>query len=158
MKKKKGEVTIRSSAAEYLTYVASVGDQQGSIEMRYEDENIWLTQKMMATLYDVDVRTINEHIKKIYSDSELEEDATIRNFRIVQTEGSRQVTRDTKHYNLQMIIAVGFNVNNERADDREILQEARKIIAEITKTKAEMNFIIRILTVCNSRRLEVRQD
>ena len=158
MKKKKDEITIRSSAAEYLTYVASIGGQQDSIEMRYEDENIWLTQKMMATLYDVDVRTINEHIKKIYSDSELEEDSTIRNFRIVQTEGSRQVTRDTKHYNLQMIIAVGFNVNNERADDREILQEARKIIAEITKTKAEMNFIIRILTVCNSRRLEVRQD
>ena len=115
MKKKNDEITIRSSAAEYLTYVASVGDQQDSIEMRYEDENIWLTQKMMATLYDVDVRTINEHIKKIYSDSELEEDATIRNFRIVQTEGSRQVTRDTKHYNLQMIIAVGFKVNNERA-------------------------------------------
>ena len=115
MKKKNGEITIRSSAAEYLTYVASVGDQQDSIEMRYEDENIWLTQKMMATLYDVDVRTINEHIKKIYSDSELEEDATIRNFRIVQTEGSRQVTRDTKHYNLQMIIAVGFKVNSERA-------------------------------------------
>ena len=115
MKKEKGEITIRSSAAEYLTYVASVGDQQDSIEMRYEDENIWLTQKMMATLYDVDVRTINEHIKKIYSDSELEEDATIRNFRIVQTEGTRQVTRDTKHYSLQMIIAVGFKVNSERA-------------------------------------------
>ena len=116
MKKKKDEITIRSSAAEYLTYVASVGDQQDSFEMRYEDENIWLTQKMMATLYDVDVRTINEHIKKIYFDSELEEDSTIRNFRIVQTEGSRQVTRNTKHYNLQMIIAVGFKVNNERAD------------------------------------------
>lgn len=115
MKKKKDEITIRSSAAEYLTYVASIGAQQGSIEMRYEDENIWLTQKMMATLYDVDVRTINEHIKKIYSDSELEEDSTIRNFRIVQTEGSRQVTRDTKHYNLQMIIAIGFKVNSERA-------------------------------------------
>ena len=115
MKKKKGEITIRSSAAEYLTYVASVGDQQDSIEMRYEDEYIWLTQKMMATLYDVDVRTINEHIKKIYSDSELEEDATIRNFRIVQTEGTRQVTRDTKHYSLQMIIAVGFKVNSECA-------------------------------------------
>ena len=102
MSKKKDEITIRSSAAEYLTYVASIGDQQDSIEMRYEDENIWLTQKMMATLYDVDVRIINEHIKKIYSDSELEEDSTIRNFRIVQMEGSRQVTRDTKHYNLQI--------------------------------------------------------
>ena len=112
---KKNQITIRSSVAEYLTDVAFGGDQQDSIEMHYEDDNIWLTQKMMATLYDVDVRTINEHIKKIYSDSELEEDATIRNFRIVQTEGSRQVTRDTTHYNLQMIIAVGFKVNNERA-------------------------------------------
>ena len=115
MAKKKDEITIRSSAAEYLTYVASVGDQQDSIEMRYEDENIWLTQKMMATLYDVSLPTINEHIKKIYADSELEEAATIRNFRIVQTEGSRQVTRDTKHYSLQMVIAVGFKVNSERA-------------------------------------------
>ena len=70
MKKKKDEITIRSSAAEYLTYVASIGDQQDSIEMRYEDENIWLTQKMMATLYDVGCcHTINEHIKKIYADS-----------------------------------------------------------------------------------------
>ena len=114
MKKKKDEITIRSSVAEYLTYVASVGDQHDSIEMCYENENIW-TQKMMAALYNVDVHTINEHIKKIYSDAELEEDATIRNFRIVQTEGSRQITRDKKHYNFQMIIAVGFKVNNERA-------------------------------------------
>lgn len=127
MAKKKDEITIRSSAAEYLTYVASVGDQQDSIEMRYEDENIWLTQKMMATLYDVDVRTINEYIKKIYSDSELEEDSTIQNFRIVQTEGSRQITRDTKHYNLQMIIAVGFKVNSERA------VQFRKWINQIAK-------------------------
>ena len=112
---KKNQISIRSSVAEYLLDVVFADNQQESIEMHYEDDNIWLTQKMMATLYDVDVRTINEHIKKIYSDSELEEDATIRNFRIVQTEGSRQVTRDTKHYNLQMIIAVGFKVNNERA-------------------------------------------
>ena len=83
--------------------------------MRYEDENIWLTQKMIATLYGVGLPTINEHSKKIYADSELEESATIRNFRIVQTEGSRQATRDIKYYNLQMIIAVGFKVNNERA-------------------------------------------
>lgn len=113
--KKKNEISIRSSAAEYLTYVASIGEQEDSIEMRYEDENIWLTQKMMATLYDVDVRTISDHIKKIYLDSELEEEATIRKFRIVQTEGTRQVQRETNHYNLQMIIAVGFKVNNERA-------------------------------------------
>lgn len=112
---RKKEITIRSGAAEYLTYVASVGDSEDSIEMRYEDENIWLTQKMMATLYGVDVRTINDHIKKIYLDAELQEQATIRNYRIVQTEGTRQVSREVKHYNLQMIIAVGFKVNNERA-------------------------------------------
>ena len=115
MNKKKDEVSIRSGAAEYLTYVATVGDQQDSLEMRYEDENIWLTQKMMAALYDINVRTINEHIKKIYDDAELESISTIRKFRIVQTEGSRQVSREVAHYNLQMIIAVGFKVNNERA-------------------------------------------
>ena len=115
MKKQKNEITVRSGAAEYLTYVASVGDREDSIEMRYEDENIWLTQKMMATLYDVGLPTVNEHIKKIYADSELEESSTVRKFRIVQTEGSRQVSREVSHYNLQMIIAVGFKVNNERA-------------------------------------------
>ena len=115
LKKKKDEITIRSSAAEYLTYVASVGNEQDSIEMRYEDENIWLTQKMMATLYDVSVAAINQHIKKVYDDSELEPDSTIKKFLIVQKEGSRQVSREVAHYNLQMIIAVGFKVNNERA-------------------------------------------
>lgn len=69
MKKEKDEVTIRSSAAEYLTYVASVGDREDSIEMRYEDDNIWLTEKMMAALYDVSVAAINQHIKKIYEGS-----------------------------------------------------------------------------------------
>ena len=113
--KRKNEITIHSSAAEYLTFVAATGDNQESIEMRYEDENIWLTQKMMAGLYDVGIPTINEHIKKIYSDDELASGSTIRNFRIVQTEGSRQVNREIAHYNLQMIIAVGFKVNNERA-------------------------------------------
>lgn len=115
MTKKKNEITIRSSAAEYLTYVASIGDQEGSIEMRYEDENIWLTQKMMATLYDVSVAAINQHIKKIYNDSELEIGSTIKKYLIVQDEGTRKVSREVVHYNLQMIIAVGFKVNNERA-------------------------------------------
>ena len=110
--KKKDEITIRSSAAEYLTYIASVGDQADSIEMRYEDENIWLTQKMMATLYDVDVRTINYHIKKIFSDSELQENSVIQKFRITAADGK---TYNTNHYSLEMIIAVGFKVNSERA-------------------------------------------
>ena len=113
--KKKDSALVRSSAAEYLTFVASTGEDKDSIEMRYEDENIWLTQKMMATLYDVGLPTINEHIKKIYSDGELTGEATIRKFRIVQTEGARQVNREVTHYNLQLIIAVGFKVNNQRA-------------------------------------------
>ena len=112
---KKKELAMRSSAAEYLTFVAATGESDVSFEMRYEDENIWLTQKMMATLYDAGLSTINEHIKKIYADGELTEAATIRKFRIVQTEGSRQVSREVAHFNLQMIIAVGFKVNNQRA-------------------------------------------
>ena len=115
MSKKKNEVTIRSSAAEYLTYVASTGETVESVEIRYEDENIWLTQKMMAVLYDVGVSTINYHIQKIFEDSELDENSTIRKFRIVQNEGDRQVERPVIHYSLQMIIAVGFKVNSERA-------------------------------------------
>ena len=112
MAKKKSEVTIRSSAAEYLTYIASTGDTVESVEIRYEDENIWLTQKMMAVLYDVGVPTINYHIQKIFEDSELDENTVIRNFRITASDGK---SYNTNHYSLQMIIAVGFKVNSERA-------------------------------------------
>lgn len=112
MAKKKEEITIRSSTAEYLTYVASVGDIETSVEMRYEDENIWLTQKLMAALYDVDVRTVNYHIKKIFADSELQEDSVIRKFRITADDGK---IYNANHYSLEMIIAVGFKVNSERA-------------------------------------------
>ena len=111
----KADIAIRSSAAEYLTFVAATGDNPTSIEMRYEDENIWLTQKMLAELYDVEIPTIYEHLKKIYDDHELSEGATIRNFLIVQIEGNREVERDVKHYALQAIIAVGFKVNSARA-------------------------------------------
>ena len=108
----KKDISIRSSAAEYLTFVAATGDDKNSVEVRYEDENIWITQKMLATLYEVETNTINYHIKKIFEDSELTEDSVIRNFRITAADGK---TYDTKHYNLQMIIAVGFKVNSERA-------------------------------------------
>ena len=123
-KKQKKEVTIRSSAAEYLTFVAANGDDKNSVEVRYEDENIWITQKMLAVLYDVDVRTINYLIKMIFVDSELEEASVIRNFRITAADGK---SYDTKHYNLQMIIAVGFKVNSERA------VQFRKWINQIAK-------------------------
>ena len=112
-KGKKVDKLIRSSAAEYLTYVAAAGEN--GVELRYEDENIWLTQKMLSVLYGVSTSAINQHIKKIYEDNELEEKSTIKNFLIVQDEGNRKISRNVIHYNLQMIIAVGFKVDNERA-------------------------------------------
>ena len=106
------EIEIRSSAAEYLTFIAATGDNEDSIEIRYEDENIWLTQKMMSTLYDVSVYAINQHLKKIFDDNELEENSVIKKYLITANDGK---SYNTKHYNLQAIIAVGFKVNNERA-------------------------------------------
>jgi hypothetical protein len=108
---KKNEIAlVRSSAAEYLTFVAAGG--HGGVEAVYADENVWITQKMMGLLYDVDVRTINYHLKKVFSDSELEEDSVIRNIRITAADGK---SYDTKHYKLAAIIAVGYKVNSERA-------------------------------------------
>ncbi len=116
MAKKKKEVSIvRSSTAEYLTFVASTGDSENSFEMRYEDENIWLTQKMMATLYNVSKQAISQHIQRIYEDGELLCESTVKKYLTVQTEGERQISRNLDYYNLQMTIAVGFKVNNERA-------------------------------------------
>ena len=111
--RKKEDKLIRSSAAEYLTYIAAAGEN--GVELRYEDENIWLTQKMLSVLYGVSTSAINQHIKKILEDKELEEKSTIKNFLIVQDEGNRKISRNVIHYNLQMIIAVGFKVDNERA-------------------------------------------
>lgn len=122
---RKGEDRLtRSSAAEYLTYIASGAEAGDGIEMRYEDENIWLTQKAMARLYDVDVRTINYHIKKIFEDNELQENSVIQKFRITAADGK---TYDTLHYSLDMIIAVGFKVNSQRA------VQFRKWINQIAK-------------------------
>jgi len=109
-KKRKQMPTIRSSAAEYLTFVAASGE--GGIETVYADEDIWLSQKMMGTLYDVETQTINYHLKTVFADSELEESTVIRNFRITAQDGK---SYDTKHYNLSAIIAVGYKVNSERA-------------------------------------------
>ncbi len=173
---KKETAIVRSSAAEYLTFVAAGGGSEASVEMRYEDENIWLTQKMMATLYDVSVPAINQHLERIFADNELTREATVKQCLIVQTEGSREVRREVEHYNLQAIIAVGFKIENERAVqfrkwanqivkdytiqgwtmdvedwekrlagflklwDREILQDAGKVSAELAKTHAENEY------------------
>ena len=108
---KKNEVSIvRSSAAEYLTFVAASG--HSGVEAVYADENVWVTQKMMALLYDVETHTINYHLKKVFADSELDEGSVIRNFRITAADGK---SYDTKHYKLSAIIAVGYKVHSERA-------------------------------------------
>jgi len=104
---------IRNSTAEFLIFTGQAGEQ--SIEARYEDETIWLSQKLMAALFDVDVRTINEHLKNIYAQQELSPESTIRKFRIVQKEGKRDVAREVDFYNLDAIISVGYRVNSIRA-------------------------------------------
>ena len=110
---KKRDVSItRSSAAEYLTFVAATGGNSQAVEIRYENENIWLTQKMMAALYDVSIPAINQHLKRVFDDGELMPDAVIKEYLITADDGKQY---RTKHYNLQAIIAVGFKVNNERA-------------------------------------------
>ena len=123
---RKAEVSIvRSSAAEYLTFVAASG--QGGVEAVYADESIWLTQKMMGVLYDVETHTINYHLKKVFSDSELEEAAVIRKFRITAADGK---SYDTQHYKLAAIIAVGYKVNSERAV--QFRKWATRVIEEFT--------------------------
>ena len=106
---------IRNSTAEFLVFTGQAGEQ--SIEARYEDESVWLSQKLMATLFNVDVRTINEHLKNIYAQGEVAPESTIRKFRIVQIEGKREVSRTVDFYNLDAIISVGYRVNSVRARD-----------------------------------------
>ncbi len=104
---------IRNSTAEFLIFTSQSGGE--SIEARYQDDTIWLTQKLMAQLFEVGVNTINYHIKEIYKSQEIQEERTIRKFRIVQTEGKRQVERSIDFYNLDAIISVGYRVNSIRA-------------------------------------------
>ncbi len=104
---------IRNSTAEFLIFTGQNDEQ--SIEARYENETIWLSQKLMAELFDVDIRTISEHLKNIFAQGEVSSEATIRKFRIVQKEGSRDVERNIDFYNLDAIISVGYRVNSVRA-------------------------------------------
>jgi len=110
-KKPRKEASItRSSAAEYLTFITAKGE--GGVEAVYADEDVWLSQKMMAQLYDVETHTINYHLKKVFADNELDENSVIRKFRITAADDK---TYNTSHYNLSAIIAVGYKVNSERA-------------------------------------------
>ena len=117
---------IRNSTTEFLIFTSQAGEN--SIEARYEDETIWLSQKLMATLFEVDVRTINEHLKNIYAQNEQTETATIRKFRIVQTEGNREINRAIAFYNLDAIISVGYRVNSIRAT--QFRQWATKVLKD----------------------------
>ena len=117
---------IRNSTAEFLIFTAQAGEQ--SIEARYQDETVWLSQKLMAELFAVDVRTISEHLKNILATGEVRPEATIRNFRIVQTEGTRQVSRNVDFYNLDAIISVGYRVNSVRAT--QFRQWATRVLRE----------------------------
>ena len=110
---KERKIQIRNSTAEFLIFSKQAGEN--TIEVRIEDETIWLSQKLMAILFEVSVPTINEHLSNIFKSCELRESATVRKFRIVQTEGTRQINREIDYYNLDAIIAVGFRVNSERA-------------------------------------------
>ncbi len=112
MAEKRGRAPIHSSAAEYLTFAAASGGSDARFALRYEDENIWLTQKMMAALYEVSVAAVNQHLRRIFSDGELREEAVIKHYLITADDGK---SYRTKHYNLQTVIAVGFKVNNPRA-------------------------------------------
>ncbi|MCL2825515.1 MAG: virulence RhuM family protein [Polyangiaceae bacterium] len=132
-KRKPTEITIHSSAAEYLTYVAAAGDDEKSYEMRYADENIWLTQKLMAALYDVSVQNIGQHIKKVFEDGELPRDSVVKKYFITAADGKDY---DTMHYNLQMIIAVGFKVNNDNA------VQFRKWAGQIVKDYAIQGWVM----------------
>lgn len=111
MKEKK--LNIRSSATEFLIFSAQT--EADTIEVRYEDGTLWLTQKMMGVLFNVEANTITYHLKEIYDSRELEKEATTRKFRVVQIEGKRNVSRETDHYNLDAIISVGYRVNSMRA-------------------------------------------
>ncbi len=114
MKKDKNKkIQIRNSTADFLIFTNQ--NKTSSIEVRYEDETIWLSQKLMALLFDVEVNTINYHLKEIYKSGEIQKEPTIRKFRIVQTEGKRQVNREVDFYNLDAIISVGYRVNSVRA-------------------------------------------
>ncbi len=110
---KEKKLQIRNSTAEFLVFTTQAGED--AIEVRVADETVWLSQKLMAALFEVDVRTVSEHLGNVFASGEQSEQATIRKFRIVQTEGAREVSRQVDFYNLDAIIAVGFRVNSARA-------------------------------------------
>ena len=128
------DLIIRNSTAEFLIFEKQA--HADSIEVRYEDETLWLTQKMMSNLFDVTTKTISEHLTNIYESGELDKDPTIRKFRIVQLEGTRQVAREIEHYNLDAVISVGYRVNSIRAT------QFRRWATQVLKQYAITGYVI----------------
>jgi hypothetical protein len=114
-KKSNKKLMIRNSTAEFLVFTSQA--REDGIEIRVQDENVWLTQKLIAKLFNVEIPTINEHLKNIFNTQESNKKTTIRNFLTVQKEGKRQVSREIDHYNLEVIISLGYRINSERATD-----------------------------------------
>ncbi|TRZ77754.1 winged helix-turn-helix transcriptional regulator [bacterium] len=125
-KKKTGNIIIRSSAAEYLAYASAVGGQEITVELRYEDENLWLTQKLIAELYGVSVPAVNQHLKKLMEDGETDR-SVIKKYLITATDGK---TYNVDHYSIQVVVSVGFKIENERAV--QFRKWAREIVKEFT--------------------------
>lgn len=134
------KLQIRNSTADFLVFTKQAGED--GIEVRVHNESVWLTQKGMAQLFDVTIPTINEHLKNIYVSGELKKEPTIRNFRIVQNEGSRQVSRDMDFYNLDAIISVGYRINSVRAT------QFRQWATSVLRTFAVQGYVL------DKRRLE----
>ena len=128
------KLTIRNSAAEFLIFTSQAGED--GIEVRVQDENVWLTQKLIARLFDVNIPNINEHLKNIYASEELDKNSTIRKFRIVQKEGDREVSREIEHYNLEAIISLGYKINSNRATD------FRKWATKVLKNYAIKGYVL----------------
>ena len=122
-KQDKGKQLIRNSTAEFLIFTGQAGEQ--SIEVRYEDETVWMTQKMMAALFGVTIPTVNEHLKNVFACGELMPDSVIRKFRLTAVDGN---TYSTNHYNLDAIISVGYRVNSIRAT--QFRQWATRVLRE----------------------------
>jgi hypothetical protein len=134
MARKENKLVIRSSAAEFLIFTNQAAED--GIEVRYEDDTVWLSQKMLMNLYEVSKATISEHLKNIFETGELDEVSTVRNFRTVQKEGNRQVTREIEYYNLDVIIAVGYRVNSKKAT------QFRRWATEVLKQFAIKGFVL----------------
>lgn len=134
MPKNNKKLIIRNSAAEFLIFTSQAGED--GIEVRIKDENVWLTQKLIAKLFDVNIPNINEHLRNIFESGELDENSTIRKFRIVQKEGNREVAREIDHYNLEVIIALGYRINSEQATN------FRKWATQVLKDYAIRGYVL----------------